>query len=231
MTRLSWRWGLLAIACSIGSIHVQATPISYTISTTATGTLGSSPFTNAAITLTLTGDTSTVAPGPGTLSGFLVNPGNAKVTIAGLGTATLTGPIEVASTFNQTSYMGLPPTVVIAQLDNPAGTDGTGILWTLSQSLLGYNLQTAIGPVSGSGSVANEGPVDGFFPTSAGNLQFAAGQGGGAGTSTFTAAVTVAAAPEPGSLALVVAGIAGILGRYRCRRRSAGVRLKRGASL
>jgi hypothetical protein len=87
-------------------------------------------------------------------------------------------------------------------------------LWTISPTFFGYNLQTALGPVSGTGSVANNGPADGFFPTTAGNLQFAAGQGGGVGTSTFGAITT----PEPGTLVLFGSGLAAVFGRRRYKR-------------
>jgi hypothetical protein len=146
------------------------------------------------------------------LNNYLINPGAATVNIAGLGTAALTDSIEVLSSFD-TLLMG-SAVVVIAQLDNPSGDSVTGLLWTISPTLAGYNLQTALGPVSGTGSVANQGPTDGFFPTTAGNLQFAAGQGGGAGTSTFTAVAT----PEPGTLVLLGSGLPAVFARRRYKR-------------
>ena len=194
--------GLLTLACLF---RLDASPITYSITTTATGTLGASIFTNASITLTLTGNTSGVTAGPGQLSVALINPGTATVTIGGLGSATITDSVEIVSDFNAT-LLGQPG-VVIVDTTNGGPMDPTGILWTLSPTLLGYNLQTAIGPVAGTGGVANQGPVDGFFSTGRGNLQFAAGQGGGTGTSTFTASTV----PEPGALALVVASFAMIL--------------------
>jgi hypothetical protein len=197
---------ILAAASGCSVTQVQAGPITYTITTTATGTLGASPFTNAGVTLTLAGNTSAVMAGPGSLNNFLVNPGTATVNIAGLGTATLTGSIEILSTFN--SLLSGQSAVVIGQLDNPGGTSVTGILWTFSPTFLGYQLQTPLGPVSGSGGVANQGPADGFFSTTAGNLQFAAGQGGGAGRSSFIAA----AVPEPETQALAIIGLAAMIG-------------------
>jgi len=53
---------LAAAICSIG--HIQADPVTYTLSTTATGTLGSSTFTDALVTVTMTGDTADVMTGP-----------------------------------------------------------------------------------------------------------------------------------------------------------------------
>jgi hypothetical protein len=60
MTRVVFTILAAALFCSF--TQVQASPITYTITTTATGTLGASPFTDAAITLTLTGNTSAVEP-------------------------------------------------------------------------------------------------------------------------------------------------------------------------
>ncbi len=211
MTRLYWRLGFLVIACSISSIQVQAGPITYTITTTATGTLGASPFTNAAVNLTLTGSTSAVAFGPSPLNDFLTDPGTATINIAGLGSATLTGSIEILSSFN-TLFNG-SSAVVIGEKNNVAGTDVSGILWTFSPALFGYNLQSALGPISGTGSVANGGPADGFFTTTAGNLQFAAGQGRGAGSSTFTAGTV----PEPASWILMLGGVAALVAVRRLR--------------
>ena len=215
MAHLYSRLGLFALAWSLSSIQVQASPITFTIATTATGTLGASHFTNASVVLTLTGDTSAVTAGPGLLSSYLIDPGTTTLTIGGLGSASFTDSIEIVSSFSSPTFFGQPPTVVIVDTTNGGPGDPTGILETISPTFLGYNLQSALGPISGTGSVANQGPVDGFFSTTAGNLQFAAGQGNGAGTSTFTATIT----PEPETFGLIAAGVAAILGRYRFKRR------------
>jgi len=199
MTNVSLRLGLLALACFI---RLDAGPITYTITTNATGTLGATPFTNAPITITVTGNTSAVTTGPGMLSSYLINPAiTATLTIGGLGSSTFTDSIEMVASFNST--ISGQDGVVIVDTTNGGPSDPTGILSTIGPIFLGYSIQSALGPVLGPGGVANQGPVDGYFSTTAGHLQFAAGQGGGAGTSTFTAVTT----PEPGTLLLVVAGI------------------------
>ena len=190
---------LVALLASAAAVAVQAAPITYTISTTATGMLGSSPFTNAPITVTLTGDTSAVTPGTGELASILLNHGSATVNIAGLGSAALTGSIVVLSTFTNTTIVPGQSGAVIAQEDagHPPNSSVTGIVGILSPAFFAYDLRIALGPVSGSGGVANEGAVDGFFPTTRGNLVFAAGQAF-AGTSTFTAQNTAAITPVAG---------------------------------
>jgi hypothetical protein len=187
---------LVALLAAAAAVAVQAAPITYTITTTATGTLGSSPFTNASITVTLTGDTTAVIPYSG-IAGSLLNHGAAVVNIAGLGSATLTGSIVALST-NTGLYQG-QSLVVIAQEDSghPPDTSVTGIVGIAGPTFLGYNLQTPLGPLSGAGGVANNGPTDAVFPTNRGTLSFAAGQSF-TGNSTFTAALTAAITPVAG---------------------------------
>jgi hypothetical protein len=205
---------LVALLASTAAAAVQAAPITYTVTSTATGTLGSSSFTNAPITVTLTGDTTAVVPYLG-IAGTLLNHGAGVVTIAGLGSANLTGSIVVLST-NTVLVQGFSG-VVIAQEDagHPPNTSVTGILGATGPTFLGYNLQTPLGPVSGPGGVFNDGPTDAVFPTNRGTLSFAPGQNG-TGTATFTAALVQsnAGANIPtlsewalAALALVVAGM------------------------
>jgi hypothetical protein len=189
---------LVSLLASVAAVAVHATAITYTITTTATGTLGSSSFTNASMTVTLTGDTSAVTSGSGELTGLLINHGAATVNIAGLGSAALTGSIVVVSTFTNTTIIPGQSGAVIAQEDtgHPTNSSVTGIVGILHPAFFGYDLRSALGPISGSGGVANQGPVDGTFPTNRGNLVFAAGQSL-SGTSTFTAA-TAAITPVAG---------------------------------
>jgi uncharacterized protein (TIGR03437 family) len=177
MTRLVLAIGAVALFCSI--TQVQATPITYTLTTTASGTLGASSFTNAAVTLTLTGDTSSVAAGSGSASGHLVNNVSATVNISGMGAATLTDSIVLISTFD-TVFDGFYGVLAV---DNATGT---GILLQEGAIFHGYELGP-FGPVTGTGGVASGSSVPPVFPTTAGNLTWAVGQS--LGSSTFTAAV------------------------------------------
>jgi hypothetical protein len=173
----------------------QGTPITYTETAIATGTLGESSFSDALVTLTLTGDTSGVGPGPGPLSSCLVNVGTADVTVDGLGTATLTGTIEVVSC----SFSGMP-VVIIAQWDVPPddGTSITHILGLTDDSLADYDLQSPLGPISGLGfGVADSG----IYPTTAGDLILSSG--GDPVTLTVNTANPV---PKPASLLLLGTG-------------------------
>src|SRR5580698_3875410 len=118
MTRLVL---MIAAAVLLGSatrVPVQAAPITYSLTTTASGTLGASSFTNALVTVTLSGDTSSIMPGSGSITGLLVNPGTATVGIAGVGTATFTGSIGILSTFNNVSLFG-GSGVIIGQFVGP----------------------------------------------------------------------------------------------------------------
>jgi len=170
---------------------VQATPITYTVTTTGTGTLGGTPFTNALVTVTLRGNTSGVAPGPGKLSPFLVDVGSATVAVAGLGTASLTGTIEAFSSYN--SYKSLPlgsPVFIIAQWDVPPndGTNFTSILGIADPSLSGYDLRSSFGPLFATGIGISS---SGFYPTTSGLLHFTSGDN----PATFTAILSTRIAP------------------------------------
>ena len=69
---------LIAFTCSS-----FAGPITFTDLTTASGTIGSTPFTDAAITITGIGDTSNIQSFSG---GFFINDNSASIMITGVGT-------------------------------------------------------------------------------------------------------------------------------------------------
>jgi len=186
---------LLAIGILGGA--ASAAPIIYVETTTASGTLGSTHFTNALVTVTLTSDTSTVTA----LQTFLINPGIATVKISGLPLATLTGPTVIGSTFNDTTTLGMSG-VIIAQLDS-GGSSFTGIVGQFGPVFLGYSLQ-GFGPISGSGGPASGSHIASFFPTTAGDLGFAVGSP--SVDSTFVATVV----PEPAGATLLATGLLGL---------------------
>ena len=149
------------------------------------GHTGRIVFTNAVVTVTFTGDTAGVTAGPAPFTRDLINnAGTATVSVAGLGTATFTGSVEIISTLNDLSLFGAPA-VLIAQLDNATGTSVTGILLQTGSVFSSYDLRGPAGPVSGSGGVASGSSMTPVFPTTAGNFTWAIGQP--LGTSTFTA--------------------------------------------
>jgi hypothetical protein len=207
----NWRTSLMKhllaalIAAGIFSSAASASPIVYTDVTTASGTLGGTAFTDALITVTLTGDTSDVAFGPAPFNVFLVNPGDATINIAGIGTATFTDLVEVLSTDTIPSPGPVgSPYVMIATLDNPQGTSVTGVVLTSGAAFLGYGLQTSLGPITGTGGDAS-GPL-GPHDTTLGTLIFSSSTAT-TGTSTFTATLV----PEPTSLLLLGVGLLGLV--------------------
>jgi hypothetical protein len=134
-----------------------AGPITYVATTTATGSLGGTAFTNASVTVTLVGDTSNIAAGPAPFGSFLVNPGSATIKIGALPLATFTDLVEIIGSLNQASPPPpfSVPFVLIATLDNPAGTSFTGVVAEYGDpAFLGYGL-SALGPLSTTGSSAS----------------------------------------------------------------------------
>jgi hypothetical protein len=196
------------------------------IAGTASGTLGGSSFTDALVEVTVQSDTDNVAPEPfGVGCTFCwVNIGETTVEIAGIGTATVTDPAGIWGFAQPVDVSGTGgpelPTVVIGTVDNPPLTDSfTGLAGVLSASLLGYELKTAIGPITGLGGVGY--PPRLFVNTTMGALSFTRNFGDniedGIAGGTFTAIVAV---PEPASLLLLASGVAALAAEIRRRRRT-----------
>jgi hypothetical protein len=205
----SGRGLLLAWAFSLAA---SAGPITYTLTSTGTGTLGGVAFTDAVVTVTLVGDTSTViSVGP-----LLANPGTATVNVAGLGTATFTDFIGIVSTFNDLSQFGGQSAVFFFDVSNPSDlTSGTGILGQTGPEFFGYDLRTPFGSDTGLGGPWSGSHNTPHFPTTVGDMTWAVGQALELRTSTFTAVV---ATPEPGTLLLLGTGFVALVGG-RCGRR------------
>jgi hypothetical protein len=173
----------LAILCVLAvSISADASGISYTIVSTESGTIGGQTFTNATVTMNVSGDTSRV----GSLmnGGLFFNPVNGTVTISSLGGPfTFQNPIEMFSTGDVLlggSFQNTPA-VLLGQLDPPGNNPGqiTGIAGTVTTSLFGYDLQ---GATTATGQAAQPA-TSGQFLTSGGVLHFTSATG----SSTFTA--------------------------------------------
>ena len=185
----------LVLASPLLANGAGAAPITYTETATATGTLGGTAFTNSQVTVSFAGDTSgitSIAPG------VLINPaGITTVTVAGLGTATLTGGAAAA---DDQAFGGAG---IGAEGSGPPSTGQVGpplILGTNAAAFTTYDLTTAIGPVTGPSTIAAGSSVQ----TSNGAFVL-----NSAGEATFTAITVGSAVPEPVSIALLGAGLLG----------------------
>jgi hypothetical protein len=197
----------------------QAAPITYTIESIASGSLGAAPFTNALVTIELTADTSGAFElDPVGAPGLFVNQGTATVTIDGLGTATFNDPNGYAAVlFPESVIPGCP---CFSIFDDAANfpVSGTAIMGIGDASLAGYDLQSPFGPLTGAGGefATEPGGLPVAFSTNAGSLLLT--DGGDPATLTVTVGSVPTAVPEPASLSLVALGALGAL-RARSRRR------------
>lgn len=184
---------VLAFA-AVGS-SASASPITYTEKVTATGSLGGVAFTNASMVLTMNADTTTVYGG-GTAN--LGNDGTLKIYVGSASPVTLLA----AAFFNSTvSGFGFIP--------------GPDLVDVVTPALAGYDLTTLIGPVTGDG-LFNPGHN---FTTSGGTLRIDALNSPVTFAATATPYVpggTVPGnVPEPLTLSLFAAGLAGFAGMRR----------------
>lgn len=174
---------------------LQAAPITYTFRQLGSGSLGGTLFTDAQVTLVLTGDTGAVQSPS---SGSYRNTGPATVTVAGLGTATFTIAMRVFAN-NTVRGVGIS-----------RDSDGRDLLDVLSvPALSAYALDLAIGPLTGTPG-GNPGVA---FSTTAGDFLLSSSVTTNR-LSTFTASLD-SDVPEPASIGLVTLGIVVLLRRLR----------------
>jgi len=199
----------IAALVLLGSVtQIKASPITYTLSSAVSGTLGGTSFTDALVTVTVTGDTANVTPGSAPYTDVVVNSGNATVDVSGVGTATFTDAVEIGDTLTDTAILGVPAVLI---LDS---TTGTGILLETASIFTTYDLRSSLGPISGTGGVASGSHVTPVFATTAGSLTWDVGQSLGA--ATFTAIAT----PEPGTLQFLGAGLVALVWRRLSRQQT-----------
>ncbi len=187
---------LVAALVLCAGMSASASPITYTVSDTASGSLGGVAFTNALVTLNFYGNTSNVTGG----GGFYTNSvGTGTVQIGSGPAVNFTDP-NLEFFVNQT-YTS--PTAA-------AGIGGSSgsILDVFSDVFKTYNGTTPIGPVVGAPFI-NAGSA-----TATANGAFIINSAGSSATFLATAGTVT---PEPSSIALFGTGMLGILGVVRRR--------------
>jgi hypothetical protein len=167
----------------------------YTETDVASGSLGGAPFSDALVTITLLGDTSTSTIG---ILGELEVFGPATVAVEGIGTASFTDSLAVFDN---------PTGGAAGILDSSLGLFGLDVLDTIDPTFGTYDLTTDVGPITGL-SLFN---ADNGFATTDGSFVLTSESG----TSTFSATTAV---PEPSSLFLVGMGLSGL---FLARRKKA----------
>ncbi len=204
---MTFRITHLAVAALLAAAGAAATasPIAFRFTGTGSGTIGSTAFTDAPFTITERSDTAAVAIAPN-CGCFYADSLAATIDLAGVGSfAFVTG----TRTFVNGGMVGF----------SRAGPDGVDLLDAeYGDPVVGYRLANLMRPVSGPGGLLTWADPDPDIFTSGGALFFESGPT----ATTFTGFVPDAlpgAVPEPGNLALVLAGLgmAGVATRRRRR--------------
>ncbi len=187
---------ILSAAAVVAGLAV-ASPITFTISTSGSGSINSATFTDATIIFTAVTDTTFILNGAetiGDIGNSTSSPqGTDTVTILGLGSWTLSDPVFFFDdrTTGVVGFSDLEPPDTFVDLLDISGTP-----------FATYDLKSSLGPISdplanGTGTFTN-------IPTSIGTLAFT-------GNSTNASFQAVSAGvPEPGSLLLVLIGALGL---------------------
>lgn len=181
---------IAVLAFAAAGFSASASPITFTEQAQVTGSFGGIAFTDTSIVLTMNTDTTTVIGGGSFFSTF----------------GTLTAYVGSA----------LPVTLMSSLFFNANGqavgfNPGPDLLDVTSPLLASYDLTTLIGPITGDG-LFNAGHN---FTTSGGALRLDALNSQVTFTATATPYVPGGTVPEPLTLSLFAAGLAGFAGMRR----------------
>jgi hypothetical protein len=186
----------LGVAGTISAaVPALAVPITYTMEFIGTGSLGSSSFSQADVTLKMVNDTSNI----------MFDTTFNQWEISGTATVSISGVTSTPATFTDTMLIFTDSANFLGGFfDANVGFD---VVDLSSAAFIGYQLG-AIGPITDTAVLGLPGFTG--FPTDAGNL-ITTGLGDGT-TSDATFTATVAAVPEPPigrglSIALAVGGM------------------------
>ena len=191
---------LLVLLFSSASLTLaaNATPVLYSDSAIASGTIGSTTFTNQLVTIDFRANTNGVSCSGGYCAD---TNGVGYLTIGNSVNILFTDPLNF---FDDSSYAGTG----IAGIGDE--TVNGSIFDTENNAFETYTGTSPIGPLSGT----SFSRTDLVYHTAAGNLNFT----NVANTSTFTAAfVPTTTTPEPSSFVLLGSGIAVLAGAARRR--------------
>jgi hypothetical protein len=135
------------LACLLGTVlgvAANASPIVFTYITIASGTIGSTSFTNALITISAVADTSNIVPVPSP-RGLSLDNSLASITIGSLGTFTFTTGTRFI--VNHENGGG----VVDFSRSSLTGTDL--IEGPVNSAFSSWDMLTSIGPITGEGTI------------------------------------------------------------------------------
>jgi hypothetical protein len=181
-------FAICAASMVLAPSMVSAAPVTYTFTATISGTVDSIAFTDALFTFVGNGDTSNITNcGTDCWTNDLTS---ATVTLAGFGSGSLTA----------LSYVFVND--VVSGVGDYVNFD---LLYVSDSALLGHDLASALGPITGTASVTGQGP---FF-TTLGTINISSI----ANTGTFQTQINDV--PEPVTVALTAAGLAAIVWRRR----------------
>jgi PEP-CTERM motif len=189
---------VLLASTMLAAYSAKADQFDYTFSGNGSGTVNGVTFTNQNFTFVLAGDTSAI-DSSGAPYYRLYDVGGTFT--EGGSTENLVATIEIVG---NAQYPSPPTTLGAIDFFNATFDNGLGLVAT---ALNGYNLSTAIGPLTGDLSPTLGG---GSFATTTGSVSITADN-----SLTFTAGPVPS--PEPGTIGLLAIGLVGLAALFHRR--------------